>query len=65
VAPAQARQEEEEEEEEEEYSESYTRGGAIPNEMGSARCRASPALQPTRPAPRPPEEEEEEEEEFT
>ena len=26
------------------YSESYTRGGAIPNEMGSARCRATPAL---------------------
>jgi hypothetical protein len=26
------------------YSESYTRGGAIPDEMGSARCRATPAL---------------------
>jgi hypothetical protein len=26
------------------YSESYTRGGAIPNEMGSAPCRATPAL---------------------
>ena len=26
------------------YLESYTRGGAIPNEMGSARCRATPAL---------------------
>ena len=26
------------------YSESYTRGRVIPNEMGSARCRATPAL---------------------
>ena len=26
------------------YSESYTLGGAIPNEVGPARCRAMPAL---------------------
>ena len=54
------------------YSESYTRGGAIPNEMGSARCRATPALNQSAdetrtPASRclPSKEEEEEEEEFT
>ena len=58
------------------YSESYTRGGAIPNEVGPARCRATPALNqsadethtpasqclPAMPLPR--REEEEEEEEF-
>ena len=49
------------------YSESYTRGGAIPNEVGPARCRATPALNQSADETHTPggeEEEEEEEEEF-
>ena len=41
------------------YSESYSRGGAIPNEMGSARCRATPALNQSADETRTPGEEEE------